>query len=240
MAERLDADFGSPAYRRDSEGSLEFDRVAAFSDGVFAIALTLLVITIDAPDLPKSSTASELTSALWGQRGQVLSFVIAFALVGRYWFAHHYFFASLAAVTPGLIGLNLVFLGLVCFIPYPTDVLGNFGAVAPAVVLFAACMVAVSAFESLLYVYAYGKRLLAEPPAPALYRATVLVSFVPATIFLVSIPVALWSPPIASYTWLATFLVGPLDDRVKKRAVARSGAQPPMPAGNDEAPPESL
>lgn len=220
MAEQVETDGGGGVYERAPASSLEFDRVAAFSDAVFAIALTLLVLTIRVPELTQSQAKTRLVEALWDQRYQVLSFLIAFALVGRYWVAHHRFFASLRAITPGYIGINLVFLGLICFLPYPTDVLGNYSALTPAVVLFSVCMIAVSSLETVLYAYAYHRHLIAEPPTPRAYRVSLIASQVPSLIFLVSIVVALASPAAAMYLWLANFLVRPTFGRAQERARA--------------------
>lgn len=217
MAEQADARAGGTTYARSSDSAVEFDRVAAFSDGVFAIALTLLVITIDLPNLPQSRAADGLASALWEQRFHVFSSLLSFALVGRFWFAHHNFFASLRMITPGFIGLNLVFLGSICFLPYPTDVLGTYSDTATAVIFFAACVTLASSLETVLYVYAYHKGLLEVEPSRGEYRRTVMASQAPSLIFICSIIVAFVNPSAAMYVWLMILLIVPVFDRIDRR-----------------------
>lgn len=218
VTEQAGAGRDATTYARSPGSTLEFDRVAAFSDGVFAIALTLLVVTVDVPDLPRSRATADLAHALWQQRYQVLSFLLAFALIGRYWLGHHRFFASLRTITPGFVALNLVFLGAICFLPYPTDVLGNYGGVGTAVIFFAACMIVASSLETVLYVYAFRKGLLDTMPSPGRHRRTVLASQAPSLVFVVSILVATVSPSAAMYVWLANLLIGPVSDRADRRA----------------------
>src|SRR5262245_19393656 len=78
-------------YRRRSE-ELEFDRVAFFSDAVFAIAMTLLVVGIGIPHEAK------LGDALSGKDAEIFSFFLSFLVIGYYWLEHHRFFSQLRAV----------------------------------------------------------------------------------------------------------------------------------------------
>jgi hypothetical protein len=94
-------------YRR---GTDEFSRVLAFSDGQFAISMTLLVVGIDIPDLNDADSVRELANALNDDVASFTSFVISFLVVGRYWRAHHLSFSRLAAMNDRLIGLNLLYL----------------------------------------------------------------------------------------------------------------------------------
>ncbi len=98
----------------------------AFSDAVFAIAMTLLVVGIEIPDLSDADSVGELADALSDDLAAFISFVISFLVIGRYWVAHHAFFSRLAAVDNGLIGINLIYLLFIAFLPFPTGLLGNF------------------------------------------------------------------------------------------------------------------
>lgn len=98
----------------------EFGRVANLSDGVFAIALTLLVLTLDAPDV----TADQLARALLEEAQQIVIFGLSFLLVANIWWIHHRFVGQLVAFDPGLIAMNLLLLGLVALVPFPTSLVG--------------------------------------------------------------------------------------------------------------------
>ena len=105
----------SDGYRSESRG-LEFDRVSFITDAVYAIAMTLLVVDLHIPELAGSAADSAaMRAALAGAQPQI----IGFAVLGRYWLAHHQFFSGLVRVDRGLIGLNLVYLAFVAFAPFP-------------------------------------------------------------------------------------------------------------------------
>ena len=75
--------------RRFERGSDEFTRVLAFSDAPFAIAMTLLVVGIEVPDLSETESVGDLADALYDDLGSFISFLISFLVIGRYWAAHH-------------------------------------------------------------------------------------------------------------------------------------------------------
>jgi uncharacterized membrane protein len=76
------------------EHEVEFSRIVAFSDGVFAIAITLLVLGFE---VSPGTSGQNLSSALWDQREQLLSYAISFAVIGRFWIVHHRFFGEVTA-----------------------------------------------------------------------------------------------------------------------------------------------
>jgi uncharacterized membrane protein len=121
MTEHEHGDQGHPRRARYGRDTPEFARVANLSDAVFAIAMTLLVLTLDVPDM----SAGPLAEALWDRLPQLIAFVLAFALVANIWWAHHRFVALLASFERGLIAITLTLLGAVALVPYPTSLIGN-------------------------------------------------------------------------------------------------------------------
>ncbi|HSJ16739.1 MAG TPA: TMEM175 family protein, partial [Solirubrobacterales bacterium] len=93
---------------RYERGSEEFSRTLALSDGVFAIAMTLLVVTIALPTLDNASSTDDMLDALGDLSGSFISFFISFAVIARYWAAHQQQFSMLARMDRGFVGLNLV------------------------------------------------------------------------------------------------------------------------------------
>ena len=99
------------------------DRIIGFSDGVFAIAITLLVLTID---VPSNLTSSEDVSGFLRQAlPQLVGYAAAFMVIGTFWLRHHRMLMLCRAVDGRMLVLNLVFLAFVCLLPFPTDLLGN-------------------------------------------------------------------------------------------------------------------
>ncbi len=97
-------------------------RVETFSDGVFAIAITLLVLTIAQPG---ARDYLDLRHALLGRWPSLAAYAVSFAVIGIMWVNHHTVFSHLQRVDRGLFYWNLVLLMTIVFIPYPTEVFGQ-------------------------------------------------------------------------------------------------------------------
>ena len=95
-------------------------RVETFSDGVFAIAITLLVLTIAQP-----SGFGHLAHHLVRRWPSLAAYVVSFTIIGIMWVNHHTIFTHLRVVNRGLFYFNLLLLMTIVFIPYPTEVFGE-------------------------------------------------------------------------------------------------------------------
>jgi uncharacterized membrane protein len=187
--------------KRFPRGTEEFSRVLAFSDGVFAIAMTLLVVGITVPVLQQDDNVRELADALNDLTGNIVSFVISFLVIGRYWIAHHEFFARLKALDPGLIWINLIYLMFVAFLPFPTALLGNFFENPLAVTIYALSVAAISGMEVVEYRHAHDNDLMAERLPDDVYRWGAFLSLAPVFLFVASIPLAFVHTWIAVASW---------------------------------------
>jgi len=101
------------------ETGLSFERVVFFSDAVFAIVITLLVLELKVPHLTDHSE-SALRGALVGLLPRVAGFVISFLIIGLMWIEHHRIFRYIADYDLGLLWRNLLLLLCVSFVPFPT------------------------------------------------------------------------------------------------------------------------
>lgn len=200
---------------RHPRGSEEFSRVVNFSDALFAIAMTLLVVGIEVPDLTDSDSVGELADVLSDDLGSFISFVISFAVIGRYWLAHHGFFARLAAVDGGLIGINLVYLMFVAFLPFPTGLLGNFFENPLAIVVYALAVSAVSGMEVVLFRHAQRRGLFQREMPDEVFRWGVRLSLSPLIGFVLSIPLAFVSTTLAVLVWFLPVPYQMFEDRRK-------------------------
>ena len=114
---------------------MSLNRFEAFSDGVFAIAVTLLVIEIKAPDLSQA-TSSEAVAKLLQVLPHVLSYATSFIVIGVIWINHHALFHFIKRVDRTILVINLLLLMCVAFIPYPTALIGEYGSSLPVVVFY--------------------------------------------------------------------------------------------------------
>ena len=128
-------------------------RMEAFSDGVFAIAITLLVLDLGVP-----ATTGDLPSALGAQWPAYLAYVISFASIGGVWLAHAAITDALAGASSVLLRLNLLLLLLVSFLPFPTRLLAEHleeqDAARTAVTLYGVVLLLIAGTVAALWRYA--------------------------------------------------------------------------------------
>jgi len=203
-------------------GNLEYDRVLFFSDAVFAIAITLLVVDIRVPDIAGVVNASR---ALHDARYKILGFAISFVVIGLFWMGHHRLFRYITALDRRLIFLNLLFLGTIAFLPYPTALLfvSSTSQVA-ATVFYAACVAGAGLMELAVWLYAtHTKGLVPASISPAARRYELSQLLPTPVVFLISIPVAFVAPGIAPFTWIMLVPIGRILPRIM-RPKANGGA----------------
>jgi uncharacterized membrane protein len=205
--------------RRYDRDSAEFGRVLAFSDGLFAIAMTLLVVSVTVPNISDHNSVHELTDGLNDLVPDFTSFFISFAVIGRYWLAHHQFVSLLKEIDQSFIALNLVYLAFIAFLPFPTALLGEYFENPLSVAIYALNVGLVSGLEVVLLRHAYRAGLLARQIPLEVYRFGVLASLTPVFVFAASIPIAFVSTTLAVISWFLTFPLGLL---VHRRAPERT------------------
>lgn len=172
-------------------GPLATGRVEAFSDGVIAVAITLLVLEVKLP--PGLQDEAALWSALIKITPVLAAWAVSFAFLLTFWVNHHYFMASLKNTDRGLLWLNGVFLLSISLIPFPTGLVGQYpGFAAPLALLSAAMMFTSLCFAAMRAYASFHSRLLRahitagqavsgmvqSALAPLLYGAAVGLAFV--------------------------------------------------------------
>ncbi|HYB87580.1 MAG TPA: TMEM175 family protein [Streptosporangiaceae bacterium] len=194
-------------------GNLEYDRVLFFSDAVFAIAITLLVVDIRVPDVVINS-AQQIHHS-WDK---ILSFTISFLVIGLFWMGHHRLFRYITALDRRLIFLNLLFLGTIAFLPYPTALLFAGSTKQPAgTVFYASCVAGAGLVELVVWLYATHTKGLVPASIPPAVRRYELAQLLPSpVVFLLSIPVAFAAPSVAPFTWILLLPIGRLLPRIMR------------------------
>ena len=197
------------------------ERLAALSDAVFAIAMTLLVLELKVPDL-HGRDVSRLAAELRAQAGSYLAYALTFFVVGRAWLGHHRLTHLVAHVDEGLLRLNLVLLLFIAVLPFPTAVLGRYGARTAAVVPYAACMTLLGVLFTAIWWWARSRALFAGEVDRRDVRAAVIRPVSTAAVFLASIPVAFFAPVLAMDMWVLVVVVPRLSARIWDRRAART------------------
>jgi uncharacterized membrane protein len=188
-------------------------RLVAFSDGVMAVAITLLVLNIDTPQVSKD----DLGSALIDLFPSFLAYLIAFALVGRFWVVHHNLFETFVGFDGRLMGLNLAYLMMIVLVPFSANLIDNYGKEPIAAATFATTLGLAAFINWLMTAYALRKGLVHEAHREETtpFGSPVALGFT--LVFFLSVPVAFVSVPAAWVLWATTIVL-----RYPLRNVARS------------------
>lgn len=184
-------------------------RTTAFSDGVFAIAITLVVLTIDVPQL-SGAQVDELPQRLADLGPEFWSFLLSFAVIGRFWVGHHRMFAALGRIDGRLTVLNLAYLAGIAFMPVPTELLGDYGSEPITVIVYALTMSVVGLLAWLMIWHSHRAGLYQVSYQPEDVRRLLRAFAVPWLVFAASVPVALVSTTAAYMMWVASFFHGSL------------------------------
>jgi uncharacterized membrane protein len=142
----------------------------AFSDGVFAIAITLLVLEVGVPD----GSEGDLLGAVLDQWPVYLAYLVSFSTIGAVWLEHSVMTDFLERATSALIRLNLLLLLVVSFLPFPTRLLGEYAgadeAARVAVTIYGLNLLLVAVVVSLFWRYAVRENLIRSDVAPETVR----------------------------------------------------------------------
>jgi uncharacterized membrane protein len=203
-----EADDRKDSYGRFGRDESEFDRAVGFFDATYALALTLLVTTLDV----------EGDAATWANLGslddvigsQFVAFLISFVVIAGFWLKNHRLLSSAAAIDTPLIVLNLALVLTVVLLPFSTEALGS-GAVddlpLPTAV-YAVNIACASLLATLNYVVARRRGLLRYGTDPVTARGVLLVGLLVTVVFLASVPVAYYgSPEAARWSWLSLIVL---------------------------------
>jgi len=137
-------------------------RMEALTDGIFAIAMTLLVLELKAPDLPRSASASELMQSIGHEAPAFFSFFVSFLYCGLLWIMHHLAMHFVRHLQIALVWLNLLFLMSISLMPFSCALLGHFLRNRVAQEIYFGNMFVASALLALQWLVARKKKLLNE------------------------------------------------------------------------------
>jgi uncharacterized membrane protein len=155
--------------KHEPETGLSFERVVFFSDAVFAIVITLLVLELKVPHLSEH-TEPALRHSLFELLPRFIGFVISFLIIGLMWIEHHRIFRYIANYDAGLLWRNLLLLLCVSFVPFPTALFSENFWSRTAFILYTASFGGVATAKLLIWRHASSANLLKPDVSPALER----------------------------------------------------------------------
>jgi len=199
---------GTLTERKQSEG---MNRLMGFSDGVFAIAITLLILNIEVPKPTGAATVA--VSQIVDEWPDILSYVISFLVIGNYWIVQHDIFGDVERYDRKLLWLNVIYLMFIAFIPFSTSLIGDFSGSVP-VMIYAGTLTLTSIALAILWRYAWSNDLLDGAVDRDDMSEVTYDILTPATVFAGSVLIALVSARWAMYSWFLLLVADPIRERL--------------------------
>jgi uncharacterized membrane protein len=195
------------------------DRVLAISDGVFAFAVTLLVLDLVVPVLSPGASSADLLEALSREYVGFFNYLLSFFIAGVWWNAHHRNFGLIRSSDSTLRWLNLLFLLWIALLPFFTKILDQYNNLQIAVVLYAVDQAAAGFFMTLSWWYASrNHRLVDRNLKNSTIRFALLIDAIAPFFFIISIGISFIGPTIATYSWFGMIPVLILAHRLKRKS----------------------
>jgi len=211
----------------DDESMPGIDRLLALTDGVVAIALTLLVLQLQIPHLDNvhEDSARALWHALDPDGSELTSYLVAFVVIAQFWLVHHRILRVMRGHSEGLAWRNFAFLLTLTLMPFTSDLMGRYSDNPLAVTFFGINLAALSLSTQWIRIYAAHHNLIADERRSRFEEHVGRVRAV-LTIVIVAISLVLaWTDTsLARYSWLL-FLVAPyIGGRIAARMEAGEAA----------------
>jgi uncharacterized membrane protein len=164
------------------------NRIEALTDGVFAVAMTLLVLDIKVPEFQQSLTAAELAAKLFALWPKFLSYTISFVILGVYWVGHHVQLSFIRRADRPLLWINIFFLLWVALVPFSTALLSEYPKTQLAIGVYGANLIAIGLTLAFHWGYATNGYRHVDPDIhPGLVRAAMARTLIGPFIYIIAI-----------------------------------------------------
>ncbi|MBN2168824.1 MAG: DUF1211 domain-containing protein [Actinobacteria bacterium] len=204
----------------------QVDRIASFSDAVFAVAITLLVLNIEIPDIPEKLVNQELASDIAALWPHILALILSFVIIGFLWISHHNLFKYIEKQNGSLLWINMAILLSIVLLPFSTNVISEYGNTKIGVIIYAANYAAACLLFAAMWYFITKSPVLVSGDFNVEMGKHASASFLlVGTVFLVSIGLALVNPQIAEYFWLTIIPINIFSEMIakKRRASPNNG-----------------
>ena len=209
---------------KDSANTTGFSphRIEALTDGIYAVAMTLLVIELKFPEHAEIHSAEHLARAMVDLSPKFFSWVISFMVLALFWIAHHRNFSHVRHVNGRLVGLNVFQLAFVSLMPFCTMLIGEYGGALLSQIFYSSNMVLLAIFSLLIanYIHRHSE-LSSAPMSRGAYRGALVRNFALIAISVVAVSVGFFTVPVigrhGNAAYALMFIVMPLSRRLEKR-----------------------
>jgi uncharacterized membrane protein len=200
-------------------------RIQAFSDGVFSIVMTLLVLEIHVPYVTGPNVSVQLAHNLYALMPKFFSYALSFGIVCIWWVAHHHLYDVLRKSDRGLLWFNGLFLFWLAFVPFPTALLGDYPKERIAVICYGAVMLFAGLSFSWMRYYAFfiGKLTYPDIDRDLLKRAMIKSAFNP-ILHLLAVLLAFVSTKLAITLYVVIPMLFFVPSRLERHTMNRDRA----------------
>ncbi len=202
------------------------DRLLAITDGVFAFAITLLVLDLTVPTLTSGASSTDLWNALSKEYTTFLSYFLSFLIAGVWWTAHNRNFTHIREVDTRLTWLNLFFLLWIALLPFFTKILEAYNTIQLSVVLYALSQAAAGSLLTAIWWYASKNHRLIDKSLTSRAADFILIrNAIAPAFFILSIAASFINTQAGMYTWFGMIPISFLTRYLERGRVHDKGRE---------------
>jgi uncharacterized membrane protein len=190
------------------------NRIETLVDGIFAISMTLLVLSLEVPVLPSPVTDIAIQQYLWGILPNFYVYALSFILLAVFWRINHEQFHRIDKADNTLVWINVLWLMFVALVPFSTSLVGDYGDMLTAAVFFNLNMLFIGLFSFFNWYYAYNHDLLRVKLTEKAYRRTFRLNLIFPIIALMAIGVSFISPSLSTITYVIISVFKQINDKI--------------------------
>lgn len=182
-------------------------RIETLVDGIFAIAMTLLVLGLEVPRIPYPATNSQILDVLTNMAPQFFIYILSFLLLATFWRINHTQFNLIKKTDQGLLWINVFWLLLVALVPFSTNLVGDYGYLTVPMVFFHLNLLLIGLFYNWNWYYASSRDFIDESVDKNFIKSQKIINLTLPVCALVAILVSFFAPEYSSIVYILIFFV---------------------------------
>ncbi len=187
--------------------SMSTKRIETLVDGIFAIAMTLLVLTLEVPQIPYPATNDQILDVLTRMAPQFFIYVLSFLLLATFWRINHSQFNLIKKTDQGLLMINVFWLLLVALVPFSTNLVGDYGYLTVPMVFFHLNLFLIGVLFNYNWYYANEHNFIDENLDKDFIKSRQIINLTLPVCALIAMGLAFITPEFSPMVYIATFFV---------------------------------
>jgi uncharacterized membrane protein len=190
------------------------NRIETLVDGIFAISMTLLVLSLDVPVLSSTVTDITLQNYLWGLWPKFYIYALSFILLAVFWRINHEQFSRINKTDNTLVWINVIWLMFVALVPFSTSLVGDYGDMQSAAIFFNLNMLFIGLFSFFNWYYASSHDFIRLKLDKKTYRRMIRLNLIFPLMALIAIGLSFISPSWSTLTYMLILVLKRINDRI--------------------------